>query len=429
MKRSLSLALLPLLVPAIGFGLTLEEAVQHVNATNPVITERIKNYEATTQDIDMAKAGYLPSIDFQASYGAEHTLNAANPEPGISLKRYERGIKATINLFEGFGTINDVDKQQARTVAAKNSVLEKANALGLQTTEAYLELMKQHALLKIAQKNLKTHEEIHARINERTESGFGSKSEQDQSKGRLSLAKSNLTVQQSNFRDAETKFTRLYGEEVDVSTFVKPTFGYEIPTTLESAVEQAKQNHPAIKVQEENIRAAEYNAKAANKDYYPRLDAELSRYHNDNISGTAGQYDTRSAMLTLSYNLYAGGYYQANREKQRITTMQEEAILSDLKRAATENVTYAWTAYEELGNQLPFLQQHLDYSITTLEAYNQEFSLGRRTLLDILNTENERTTAEQDLVTAEFDLLLAKYRILEATGTLVPSMNAEVAVK
>jgi adhesin transport system outer membrane protein len=427
MKRRLSLALVPFLVPVVGFGLTLEEAVKHVNATNPVIMERIKNFEATRMDIDMAQSGYYPSIDFEAKYGPEMVSTSTIPE--IHMKRYERGIKATMNLFQGFGTSSDVKKQEARTEAAKNSVLEKANALGLQTVEAYLNLMKQHAFLKIAQENLKTHEEIHGRINERTESGFGSKSEQDQSKGRLSLAQSNFVVQQSNYRDALAKFTRLYGEEVDPNTLVKPTFGYALPVTLESAVQKARAGHPAIGVQQANIHAAKQNAVASNAAYYPRLDAELAKYNNDNVAGTPGYHDTRSAMLILSYNLYGGGYYQANREKQEITTMKEEAILGDLQRSAEENVKYAWIAYEEIGKQIPHLKAHRDYSITTLDAYNKEFSLGRRTLLDILNTENERTSAEQELANAEYDLLLAKYRILEGTGELVGNLNAEPSVK
>ena len=430
MKSKLSMALVPLLLPAVGFGLTLEEAVQHVTKTNPQIVERVKNFNKTAQDIDMAKAGYLPSVDIELKYGDEHTDNISHPKPNdVSLKRYERGIKASINLFEGFATYANVNQQEARTEAAKNSVLEKANALGLETVEAYLELMKQHAFLKIAEENLKTHKAIHERINERTESGFGSKSEQDQSKGRLSLAESNVIIQTSNFRDALAKFTRLYGEKIDADALVKPTFEYTLPESLEAAVELAKKNHPAIQVQHANIVAAEENAFGADSAYYPRLDAEIAKYHNDNIGGDEGHYDTDSAMLILSYNLFAGGYYQANREKQQINALQERAVLDDLNRAAAENVTYAWIAYEELNRQIPYLKAHRDYSITTLDAYNQEFSLGRRTLLDILNTENERTTAEQELVRAEYDLLLAKYRILNGTGSLAAELNAAPALQ
>ncbi len=428
MKRTLSLALLPFLVPVVGWGLTLEEAVNHVNSTNPVIMERMKNFEATKNDIGMAESGYYPSVDLEAKYGREVT-DTVTITPEEHLKYYQRGIKATLNIFEGFGTEADVEKQKARTEAAKNSVLEKANALGLQTVEAYLDLMKQHEFLQIVSANLKTHEEIHQRIKERTESGFGSKSELDQSIGRLALANSNAVVQQSNYRDAAARFARLYGEEVDVDKLVKPTFDYSIPVTLESAVQKAQQNHPAISVQNANIHAAKENARLSNEAYYPRLDAEISKYDNDNVNGIRGHHDTEAAMLILSYNLYSGGYYGANREKQEVTALKEQSVLDNLKRAATENVTYAWIAFEEIGKQIPHLKAHRDFSIKTLEAYNQEFSLGRRTLLDILNTENERTTAERELVNAEYDLLLAKYRILEGIGELATSLNAEPVVK
>lgn len=422
MKRELSVGLAAILIPLSSFALTLEQAVCHVIATNPIIHESIEVYRATAQDVPMAKSGYLPSVDLLGRYGRENT-KITTSSIDEQLMRRDAEIKLTQNLFEGFGTVADVKKQEARLQAAKMAVFEKTNQLSLQTAEAYLEVMKQYEFLKLAQNNLKIHEEIHTKIKERTQSGFGSKAEADQSSGRVALANSNVIIQKSNFRDAMTKFERLYGEKVPVETFVKPAFGYTISPNLDGALDEARKNYPSVLVQNNNIAAAEYNVNVAMKTFYPRVDLELRKTDSKNISGIPGPHEIESAMLIASYNLYAGGYYQANKDKQNIMVLKEKQHASDIKLRVQENLDYAWTAYEELQHQLPYLIDHRNYTTNTLESYRQEFALGRRTLLDILNTENERFSAEKEVTKAEYDLVFAKYRILEGTGSLAKEIG------
>lgn len=344
------------------------------------------------------------------------------------MKRYDREIKITQNVFNGFGTVEDVKKQEARIEAAKMSVMEKANKLSLQTTEAYLGLMKQYETLKLAEDNLKNHEGIHKKIKERTDSGFGTRSEIDQSSGRVALANSNVIIQRSNYRDALTKFKRLYGDDVAPETMVKPTFESSLPASLDVALDEANANYPSLLVQARNIEAAEHNVKVAMKEYYPRIDVELRRARNDNVSGVEGPDDIDSAMVIGSYNLYAGGYYQANRDKQQINVLKEKQSSDDIKLQVRENLDYAWTAYNELKKQMPYLKEHRDYTVSTLESYGKEFELGRRTLLDMLNTENERFSAEKEVVNNEYDFLFSEYRILEATGILAKELKANPAL-
>lgn len=124
MLKGLSIGLASILIPLSSFGLTLEQAVQYVTSTNPIILQSIETYKATEYDLEMAQAGYFPSIDVIGRYGREYTTTALYSER--SLNRYDREIKLTQNIFEGFGTIEDVRKQEARMAAAKANVLEKA---------------------------------------------------------------------------------------------------------------------------------------------------------------------------------------------------------------------------------------------------------------------------------------------------------------
>lgn len=422
MKKELCIALASILMPMSSFGLTLEEAVQHVTSTNPAILQTIENYRATAYDTTMAKAGYLPSVDIVGRYGNEKTTTALYQDR--SLKRYDRELKVTENIFNGFGTIEDVKKQEARVEAAKLSVMEKANQLSLQTAEAYLGLMKQYETLKLAEANLKKHQEIHQKIKERTDSGFGTKAEFDQSAGRVALANSNMIIQRSNYRDALTKFKRLYGDDVAPETLVKPAFNASLVTSFDAALDEANANYPSVLVQNKNIEAAEHNVKVATKEFYPKVDVELRHAHNDNVAGVIGPDYTRSAMVIASYNLYAGGYNKANHDKQQVNVLKEKQSVNDIKLRVRENLDYSWTAYEELKKQMPYLKEHRDFTASTLESYAKEFELGRRTLLDMLNTENERFSAEKEVVNNEYDLIFSEYRVLEGMGKLPQALNA-----
>lgn len=427
MIKGLSIGLASILIPLSSFGLTLEQAAAHVTSTNPIILQSIETYKATAYDVEMAQAGYLPSVDLIGRYGNEKTTTASYINR--SLKRYDRELKVTQNVFEGFGTIEDVRKQEARMAAAKANVLEKANQLSLQTTEAYIELLKQRDILKLAENNLKIHEDIHKKIKERTESGFGSKSEIDQSSGRVALANSNVIIQKSNYRDALAKFKRFYGADVSADSLVKPAFGYKIFSNFDEALAEANTNYPSLLVQNNNIKAAEHDVNLALSTYYPRIDVELRNSNNDNVGGQIGPDETKSAMLIASYNIFSGGYDRANHSKQQVNVLKEKQSSGDIKLRVQENLEYSWIAHEELEKQLPYLKAHRDFTLSTLQSYQQEFALGRRTLLDMLNTENERFNAEKEVTISEYDLLFANYRILEGTGALAKELGSIPVLK
>lgn len=424
MKSKVSLVLVPLLVPVVGFGLTLEEAVQHVNDTNPVVRERVQNYKATGQDVKVAESEFMPRLDIAVYGSRETTRSVATSQQTRNLIRNGTTFTASINLFNGFGSLYSIKEQNSRVEAAQGNIVYTSNSLSLETTEAYLELLKQNELLEIAKKNLETHQDIYNKIKKRTEGGFGSKSEQDQSKGRLSLAKSNVIVQQNNYKDALTKFERIYGQNVDIKDLSKPAFSYPLPSTLEDAIAQAKENHPALALQNSNIHAAEHRLEVAKKEFFPKLDAEFGIDDTKNVAGLVGPDRRKYSMLTLSYNLFNGMADLAKKEQRQIMVLQEKEVGDNIERQVEENVKFAWIAYDAINEQVPYLKEHRDYSKSTLDSYRKEFSLGRRTLLDILDTENEQTSAQKEVVKAEYDLLLAKYRILEGVGALSSDMNA-----
>lgn len=400
------------------FGITLENAVKDVLSTNPTIQTKIKYFRAVKQDVGIAKSGYYPKIDLVAGIGEEKTKNRSTNYDSVSLSREELGIVLRENLFEGFGTYHQVNKELYRVDSAAFSVIEQANKTSLDMIEAYINILKQKELLHLAEKKVETYKKITGKIQERIDSGVGTESEIQQSKSRLSLAHSNYVVQMNNYEDTISSFIKLYGKYISPEELEEPNLVKDLPKSKEEILKQAKLFNPSLNVQRSNIKVAKSNLSLSEKNFYPTVDLELRQDWNSDIGGVEGDDDSASVMLRLRYNLYNGNADSANRQKSISELRKEIASYHDLQRRVDESVRLAWMAYTTLEKQMVYLKEHKSLSEKTLELYIEEFNLGRRTLLDILDTEEELYSANRELVTAKYDHIFAGYRILESIGTL-----------
>jgi len=414
-----------LILPSLAFSLGLKDAVTETVKSNPDIIERVKYYRSVRQDLNVARSGFFPKVDVFAGYGAERTYNSTTGYDDKRLYRRELAVVLTQDLFVGFRTLNDMKRQKARIASAAHSAMEKANDVGLRMIEVYLELLKQHDLLKLAEENLKTHEEINKQIKDRIESGVGTKSELDQSDSRLALANSNVIVQMNNFEDAKTNFKKVYGEYVEAKDLAAPKIDFVLPKTLEEANEAAFVNHPSLSVQNANVRVAKANYKINGYKYFPRVYIEARQEWNRNVSGVYGRNENASIMLKASWNLFNGGADFATRQGDISRVNQENQVFKSLKRSVEESLRLSWMAYKMIGKQIDYLKRHRDLSKSTLDSYHEEFKLGRRTLLDILDTEEEYYSANRELAVAGYDYTFAQYRVISGVGKLMEVLDIQ----
>lgn len=400
---------------------TIEDAIIH----NPEFRQEVKSYRAIESEVRGAKGGYYPRIDLNAGIGYEEV-----DRPGIDntggdgLTRREASVKLTQNLFEGFGTQDELDRQKYRLDAQAYKAISTANDIALEMAQAYVNLLKEQELLKLAQDNLDTHLKILDQIQKRNEAGIGNQVEVDQAKARLALAQSNYGSAENNYYDARAKFRRVLGRKPD-NELIKPKFHAKLPKTLEEATNIALLEHPTMKSANADIAEARMQYESSGQTYYPRVDLEIEKTFDDNLSGVEGKNEYLQAMIRLKYNLYNGGRDSADRDRTASNYHQATEIRNNTRRQVIENLRFAWNANQYIGNQLKYVNQHIKLTHETLLGYRKQFSLGRRSLLDLLNTENEYVSALRTLITNEADQLNAKYRILAGTGELLNALNVE----
>lgn len=405
-------------------ALTLNQAVHESLQAHPVIQERLNNFRATQQDLKISEAEYYPTLDARAVAGYNHAgeqySHVVSPDPEYT--NYESSLTLTQNLFNGFGTRHKVDYQEARVMAAAYNYIEKTNDIAFRTVGAYLNVLRAKELLETAHENVDINTDLFNKVKTLYDGGLTTKSEMNKINSSLSLAKSNLTVQENNFRDTFATLRRFTGHEVDPSVLTKPDLKAIMPESFERAAMVAIDNNPSILVGRYNTKGAQALMSENKKGYYPKLDLEVSQFFNDAHHDNNGfdQPDDRfRARLVMNYNLYRGGADRATEQKNISKVNQEVQTMLESKREALEGIEFSWNAHEMIAKQLVDLREYQKYAETTLDLYKDEFDMGRRSMLDILAAQNDLIGSRQQIINAQYDELYARYRILDAMGLMV----------
>lgn len=399
------------------FALEFNEEINNIVSNNPEVKAKLSYYKAVKEDVQIAKSSYKPSIDVTGTYGKEkleydrsiNNTNETSHSATVSIKQ---------NLFNGFYTQSTVEQNEARLSSAAYSFLDTLNITSLASIQAYLEVLKQKELTELFKENVRNHEDIYSKIEERTNAGRGRKSEVQQTESRLQLAYSNLVVQQNNYQDTLTNYNYYAGKYFDFDTAQKPKFTFELPKNLDDTLHLALANNYAIKALQSNMEAKKSEYESTKSNFYPKIDAIASKDWTNNVDGVDGKKDTAKAYLMFSYNLYNGGRDEAQQAKKLHEVQEETNNLQKIKRDILKTARLSYVAYEMYKKQLEYLALHVKAAKDTLESYKEEYNLGRRDLLAILDAQKEYITARQTYLKAEYDFLYSKFRILEAISQL-----------
>ena len=404
---------------------TLQDAVSMTIKTNPDVLAAANERKAVEEEINQVKAGYYPTVDIAVGTGWELTNSPTTRSSGrgeVHLNRDEASIELRQMLFDGMATKNEVLRQTARTNSRAFGVTSVSENSALDAVDAYLNVLRRQKLVDLANANLEAHERFNDQIKLRSERGVGRQSDVEQSTGRLALAKANLVAEQSNLRDAETSYLRVVGTEVNAledPESPRPS----IPETLDEAVDVAVNTHPTLKTAEADVESAYAQHDTAKSPFYPRVDFELGATANHDIDGVVGTNKDVTAMIRLRYNLLNGGRDSARRAETAHLINQASEIRNNTRRQVEESVRLSWNALQTVNNQMGFFKQHVDSSERSRDAYQQQFNLGQRTLLDLLDSENEVFVSRTSFVNAQYDQLFAMYRILNSMGLLLENLG------
>jgi len=418
---------------ALGFSAsvsagTLQETVDTAIKTNPDVLGATSTRNAVAEEIKQARAGYFPTADLGLGTGWEESNNPLTRGLGKdheSLNRNEASLNIRQMLFDGMETKSEVARQTSREEASGFTLYSAAENTGLEAAREHLNVLERQKIVGLAEDNLEAHQKTHDQIKLRSERGVNRKADVQQSLGRLALAETNLLSEKGNLIDAETTYLRVVN--VMPASLVDPESPQSLlPGSLEEAISTGIDNHPTLKSANSDIDAANAQHDVTESPFWPRVDFELGTRNDNDIGGLEGTNESLQAMLRLRYNLLNGGADKARRQETAYLINQATEVRNNTHRQVEQSVRLSWNAYETVTKQLQYLQQHVDSSEKARDAYRQQFSIGQRTLLDLLDSENEVFTARIALVEGQYDQVFAIYRVLNSTGGLMTSLGVSL---
>ena len=406
---------------------TLMEAVNHTLTVNPDLEAIRFNRDTLHYEVKRAYGAYLPHVDITggAGFAWKQELQPNLPITGRDFtNRLQGGASISQLLFDGWRSASDIGTNEATYDSVRNRFMDNAEVLSLDSAIAYLEVMRNRSLVDLAVNNVETHQTILASLSERQDLGAGSAADVVQTQARLSRAEATLEETRSTSDISEASFLRSVGA-IPGEDMVYPDHPAGlVPPGLDSYILSTLENNPKIKAYVNDIEAAEYAASLARSAFYPTFYL-VGSANTDQWDSRNFQTNDFGVMLTMNWNLFSGGS-DLNALQAAVSRVREtKSGLRSLEYNLRQEAQATWREYEATIRMVKLMEATVDYNNQTREFYWEQFQLGQRSLLDVLDAENEYFQSSSQLLTWKANEYVAIYRLAALRGAFLPSLGVD----
>lgn len=403
---------------------SIQDAIKQTVNTNPGVSEAAANRRATESEMRQVQSTLLPQVRLEARMGPERFSQNITPTPNGDSK-WRNGEEYSIivrqTLFDGFATINEIWRQAARTDAAAMRTYERTELLALDASEAYLDVVRYIRLIELATRNLRAHQEILRNVDQRYSGGRAGEGDLQQTRERVAAAEAALAGFRQNLDEARARFRKVIGLEPHNLRW--PGRLPDLPATKDATLAVAVRYNPTIRAAQADADAAKYGYRATAGAFVPSVALEGRGNTGKDYNNLLGRRDELSGKLVFSWDVFRGGQdlWRRNEMGERyIETTQRHARL---QRDALESIDKAWAARSYSGERIGALSRQVAADRKTIDAYTKEYELGQRSLIDLLNAQNQVFSASVSLVSIQSLSIFADFQMLAAMGHLLAYLN------
>jgi adhesin transport system outer membrane protein len=413
---------------------SINDALRQAVHTNPGVGEASANRRATESELRQTQSTLLPQVRVEARWGPEKfdqsaavSTGTALPVPIAGTGVWRNGSQESVVvrqiLFDGFASIHDIWRQSARVNAAAFRVRERTELIALDAAEGYVDVVRYLRLVALAEQNVANHEKIFSNVNSRFAGGRAGEGDLEQARERVENARAALAEFRRALDEARAKYRKVVGLEPVNLRFPGPLA--RMPSTRDEALAVAVRFNPTILAAQADADAAKHAFRVTDGAFVPTLSLEGRATHNDNTYPYLGvTHDDYSGKVVMSWDIFRGGQDVWRRsemaERYTETTMRH----ARLQRDALESIDKAWSARTITATRVAALTRQLQADRKTIAAFQKEYELGQRSLIDLLNAENQYFNAVVSLTSARGVIVFADYQLLAAMGTLLEYLKA-----
>jgi len=420
-----SVALATILAAGGAQAQSLSDTVRMTVQTNPKILSQEHNRTAVDSELRRARSLYLPQVDMRASLGPEYTENLFTPSGSNGQHiRQELSAVLTQNIYDGGARTAEVDHQLGRSRSAAYRVAENSQYVGLDAIEAHLDVVRLRQILALSDKNVQAHSDIVQRVQTRSSGGAGTAASLSQALARYERAQAERDQVRGDLADAEARYLTIVGQAPGTLEDPPVPVGL-LPTDVDASIRAMRNSNPTVKAREADIDSAKAGVELADSRFDPKIDLEVGGDHNHNVGGVPGRDNEARALVVLHWNLYAGGADIHNREAAYARVEQARTDRLEALRKSEQDLRKAWAAYEAAQRRVPLLNSAAQHDSEVRTAYGQQYQLSQRSLLDLLDAQNDYFQAQINAENAQSQAVFEGYKILAIQGDLLQALNVQ----
>lgn len=415
--------------PGQAQAISMEDAVQAAIVFHPQIQRDEALERAADQSIEEAYARYLPRVDLDVSTGLEVTSSPVTRAAGrgaVDEHRTNSSITLQQMVLDGGATPGLVAAARASRRGATGDLRETSELIAIDAVQLYLNILRDQDFIRLGEENLAEHRDLADQVAGLVQAGRGSDADNAQAQSRLALAEATLEELRGGLREVVSRFIETTGEEpTDVAVPGFPD-NYAEPATLDEALANAIAGNPSIEATGARVEQTQHEIRVARANYYPRLDVEAFGGVNRNLNGVQGYDSDFNARVRSRWNIFNGFGDVANVRRAEMLHNAQKGTFDDEARRIREETRVVWDSLTTARDRVVPLREHVAAQRRVREAYRGQFDVGRRTLLDLLDAQNELFQAELQLIDAEFNVDVAEYELIFVQGQLLDILGVVV---
>jgi outer membrane protein len=408
---------------------TLEGALATAYQNNPQINAQRAATRATDENVGVALSGYRPQVSATLQLGEQYLdslskpSGSAKPESAGTIATAGYGLTTKQTLFNGFQTASRTRLAEGQVFAARETLRTTEQTVLLNGATAYMNLLRDAALLELQRNNVKVLEATLRQTRDRFTAGEVTRTDLAQAESSLAAGRSALHAAESNYITSKSAYVQVIGVEPGKLSSASPVDRFS-PPNLPGALARAASQNPAVTTAMYNVDAAVEQVKVQESLLYPTLSLNGSMQKNYGSTSSLSNLEALSGSVVgqLSVPIYQGGAEYANIRQAKETLGQRRLDLDTARLSVQQNVTQSWGQLEAAKAQVDANTAQVTSSEIALDGVREEARVGQRTTLDVLNAQQALVSARTALVTAQHDRIVASYAVLASVGSLAPQI-------
>ena len=424
MKKFLIIILSNLFIISNLSAETFTAALKKAYKNNSELNAERENISISEQELKISMSSYFPTITLEGSKSQDETDKLTNRNGSnatiTDVDTETKSISVTQTLFD-FGRGADLSKSKIGINLAKAKLLKKEQDILYKTVAAYTGLISANEKLEINRANVELLSRQVETDRIRLERGQISLSDVSQSESSLAGAEASFIQAQSDLLTSKLNYENIIGPLSNAQSLDKSSIiSYQIPESLNSAIEQSKKSNPDLIIAEMEYEQSKKDTSIARSELVPTAKLSLEKSYSDDLSATYDERDKETLKATVTWPFYSGGKNLASLNKNKnIENRSRLTLDSEIKQNQT-NVASAWSNFQSNKSLLNSVQLQVRAAEIANEGITAEYNSGSsgRTTLEVIQSNSLLLNAQISLADSERNFILSQFNLLKSIGLL-----------